>query len=59
MMKGKAFLFYLLGVISLICAIILFIKWLDWKFLLPLILGIASVLLFWLGSSASSKNKGV
>jgi len=56
-MKGKAFLFYLLGTISFICALILFFKWLDWKSLLPLILGIASVLFFWLGSSTSSKNR--
>jgi hypothetical protein len=58
-MKARALLFYLLGAISLICAMILFFKWLDWKSLLPLILGIVSVLLFWLGSSASSKKKEV
>jgi 5-bromo-4-chloroindolyl phosphate hydrolysis protein len=56
-MKAKALLFYLLGAISLIIAMILFFKWLDWKFLLPLALGIASVAFFWIGSSASKKGK--
>ncbi len=56
-MKAKTFLFYLLGTFSLIVAMILFFKWLDLKFLLPLALGIASVAFFWMGSSASKKGK--
>ena len=55
-MKVKTLLFYLLGLISLVVAVILFIKWLDWKFLLPLALAIAGVIFFWLGSSASKKK---
>jgi hypothetical protein len=55
--KAKTFLLYLLGTFSLIVAMILFFKWLDLKFLLPLALGIASVVFFWMGSSASKKGK--
>jgi|WetSurMetagenome_2_1015567.scaffolds.fasta_scaffold806248_2 hypothetical protein len=56
-MNAKTLIFYLLGIISLIFALILFFKWLDWKFLLPMILGLGSVVLFWLGSSESKKQK--
>jgi len=55
-MKIKTLLFYSLGSIALIVAMILFIKWLDWKFLLPLALAIAGVIFFWLGSTASKKK---
>jgi len=54
--KVKILLFYSLGSIALIVALILFIKWLDWKFLLPLALAIAGVIFFWFGSSASKKK---
>jgi hypothetical protein len=56
-MNLKALIFYLLGAISLIFALILFFRWLDWKFLLPLALGVGSVVLFWMGSSESKKSK--
>jgi 4-amino-4-deoxy-L-arabinose transferase-like glycosyltransferase len=56
-MNAKGLIFYLLGAISLIIAIILFIKWLDWKFLLPLALGVGSIVLFWMGSSESKKSR--
>jgi hypothetical protein len=55
-MNAKALLFYILGSVSLIIAVILFFKWLDWKFLLPLALGIAAVVFFWMGSSSSMKK---
>jgi drug/metabolite transporter (DMT)-like permease len=55
-LKIKALLSYSLGTIALIVAMILFIKWLDWKFLLPLALAIAGVIFFWFGSSASKKK---
>jgi hypothetical protein len=56
-MNAKALLFYILGSVSVIIAVILFFKWLDWKFLLPLALGIAAVVFFWMGSTLSNKNR--
>jgi hypothetical protein len=55
-MNAKALLYYVLGSVSLIIAVILFLKWLDWKFLLPLALGIAAVVFFWMGTSSSNKK---
>ncbi len=55
-MKARALIFYILSIVSLIIALVLFFKWLDWKFLLPLALAIAGVIFFWLGSSASKKK---
>jgi uncharacterized membrane protein YfcA len=55
-MKAKTLLFYILSFVSLIVALVLFFKWLDWKFLLPMILGIAAVIFFWLGTRESKKQ---
>lgn len=51
-----AMLFYILSFVCLIIAMVLFFKWLDWKFLLPMILGIAAVVFYWLGSRESKKK---
>ncbi len=56
-MNAKALLFYLLSIISLVIAVILFFKWLDLKFLVPLALAIAAVVFFYQGSMASKKGK--
>jgi uncharacterized membrane protein YfcA len=55
-MKARALLFYVLSFVSLIVALVLFFKWLDWKFLLPMILGIAAVVFFWFGTRVSKKQ---
>jgi O-antigen ligase len=55
-MSGKGLVYYLLGAVAFICAAYFFFRWLDWKFLLPLLLAIAAVILFWKGSAASKKN---
>lgn len=54
-MKGKTLLFYLFGSISLVIAVVLFFKWLDLKLLLPMILAVAAVAFFWIGSSVQKK----
>jgi O-antigen ligase len=55
-MSGKGLVYYILGAIALVGAAYFFFRWLDLKFLLPLLLAIAAVILFWKGSAAS-KNK--
>jgi hypothetical protein len=45
-MKGKVLLWFTLSVISLVIAVIIFLKSLDWKSLIILVFGIAAVLLF-------------
>lgn len=54
-MKGKALLWYALSVISLVVAVIIFLKSLDWKTLVILVFGIAAVLLFRQGMIESKK----
>jgi O-antigen ligase len=55
-MSGKGMVYYILGTIALVGAAYFFFRWLDWKFLLPLLLAIAAVILFWKGSAASKKK---
>jgi hypothetical protein len=54
-MKLKTMFFYLLGTLSLTVAVILFFKWLDLRFLIPLGLVIAAVVFFWIGSPGKRK----
>ncbi|HOP00007.1 MAG TPA: hypothetical protein PLV06_08110 [Bacteroidales bacterium] len=56
-MKAKSVLFYILGAISLVVAIVLFFKWLNLKLLLPLMLAVAGIVFFWIGSSAGKSMK--
>jgi hypothetical protein len=56
-MSAKALLFYILGAIFLLCAAYFFFRWLDWKFLLPLLFAIAAVVCFWQASAISKKGK--
>jgi hypothetical protein len=55
-MNAKAVKYYILGGIALIGAAYFFFRWLDWKFILPLGLAIAAVILFWQGSKVSRKK---
>jgi membrane protein implicated in regulation of membrane protease activity len=56
-MTAKGMLYYVLGAAAIIFALYFFFKWLDWKFLLPLALGIAAALLFRQGVVESKKQK--
>jgi hypothetical protein len=56
-MKRKALFLNVLGGVSLIASLVIFIKWLDWKFILPLALGVAAVIFFWIGASVNKQNK--
>ena len=55
-MNAKTLIFYILGAVSLVAAAYFFFRWLDWKFLLPLALAVAAVVLFWKGSEAKNKK---
>ena len=55
-MTGKGMLYYILGTLALIGAAYFFFRWLDWKFLLPLLLAVAAVFFFWKGSRVSTKK---
>jgi hypothetical protein len=55
-MKGQALLWYALSVISLIVAVIVFLKSLDWTSLIILVFGVAAVLLFRQGMVESKKE---
>lgn len=55
-MTGRSMLYYILGVIALVGAAYFFFRWLDWKFLLPLLLAVAAVFFFWKGSAESKKK---
>jgi hypothetical protein len=55
-MNAKALIFYILGTVLLVAAAYFFFRWLDLKFLLPLALAIAAVVLFWKGSEAKNKK---
>jgi O-antigen ligase len=55
-MSGKGMVYYLLGAIALAGAAYFFFRWLDWKFLLPLLLAVAAVFFFWKGSAKSKKK---
>lgn len=55
-MSSKAILLYALSVISLVIALIIFFKWLDFKGLLFLMFGVAAVVLFWRGIVESKKK---
>jgi hypothetical protein len=55
-MNAKALIYYILGAIAIIGAACFFFRWLDWKFLLPLGLAIAAVILFWQGSKVSKRK---
>jgi hypothetical protein len=55
-MNSKALLYYVLGAASLIAAAYFFFRWLDWKFLLPLVLALAGVICFWKGSVESKRK---
>jgi O-antigen ligase len=55
-MSGKGMVYYILGAVALVGAAYFFFRWLDWKFLLPLILAVAAVFLFWKGSAESKKK---
>lgn len=55
-MNAKALIFYILGAVLLVAAAYFFFRWLDLKFLLPLSLAIAAVVLFWKGSEAKNKK---
>ena len=55
-MNARKLLFYALGAISLVAAAYFFIKYLNWKFVLPLALAIAGIVFFWLGSSPARKK---
>ena len=50
-------LWFALSVISLVIAVIIFLKSLDWKSLIILVFGIAAVLLFRQGMIESKKEK--
>lgn len=56
-MKSKSLLYYVLGIISAIVAIIIFIKAFDWKSVLILLFGIASGLLIRQGVAESKKKE--
>jgi hypothetical protein len=56
-MSSKAILLYALSVISLVIALIIFFKWLDFKGLLFLMFGVAAVVLFWRGIVESKKKQ--
>jgi|WetSurMetagenome_2_1015567.scaffolds.fasta_scaffold17041_2 hypothetical protein len=56
-MNSKALAFYGLSLISLFIALVLFFKSLDWKAIVILLLGMASVVLFRLGIEESKKKK--
>ncbi len=56
-MKTKPLIYYGLGLICLIIAIIFFIKSVDWKSLVILAFGVASVLLFRQGIDESKEKK--
>jgi hypothetical protein len=56
-MTSKAIVFYVLSAISLVIALIIFFKWLDFKGLLFLMFGVAAVVLFWRGIVASKKKQ--
>lgn len=55
-MSAKGLVYYILSAIALVGAVYFFFRWLDFKFLLPLLLAIAAVILFWKGSAASKKK---
>ncbi|MCU0455546.1 MAG: hypothetical protein MUE74_04515 [Bacteroidales bacterium] len=55
-MNARKLLFYILGAVSLVAAAYFFIKYLDWKFVLPLALAVAGIVFFWLGSSPAQKK---
>jgi hypothetical protein len=54
-MRGRALLWYALSVISLVIAVIIFLKSLDWTSLVILVFGVAAVLLFRQGMIESKK----
>jgi membrane-bound metal-dependent hydrolase YbcI (DUF457 family) len=56
-MNSKVVLFFVLSVISLLIALFIFFKWLDFKGLLFLLFGVAAVILFWMGIKESKKGK--
>lgn len=55
-MKSKALIWFGSAVILLIIAIIIFLKSLDWKAIVILVLGMAAVLLFRQGIVESNKK---
>ena len=55
-MKNKALIWYGSALILLIIAIIIFLKSLDWKAIVILVLGMAAVLLFRQGIAESKKK---
>ena len=52
----RAFIFYALSIISLIVALVIFFKWLDFKSVMFLTFGIAAILLFRQGVVESRKK---
>ena len=52
----KSITYYLLGLVSLIVAVIIFLKSFDWKSLLILVFGVAAALLFRQGLEESKKE---
>jgi hypothetical protein len=55
-MNTKALIYYALGLICLVIAILIFMKSLDWRALVILIFGVASVLLIKQGIEESGKK---
>ena len=55
-MNTKALIYYSLGLICLVIAILIFMKSLDWRALVILIFGVASVLLIRQGIEESKKK---
>ena len=53
---GKSIIYYVLGMVSAVIAVIIFIKSFDWKSLLILIFGVAAAILFMQGMIESNKK---
>jgi hypothetical protein len=56
-MTLKALIFFGLSLVSLFIALLFFFKSLDWKAIVILLLGMASVILFRMGIMESKKKK--
>jgi drug/metabolite transporter (DMT)-like permease len=52
----KSIIYYVLGVVSAVIAVIIFIKSFDWRSLLILIFGVAAAILFMQGKVESNKK---
>lgn len=56
-MNKKSVIYYLLGVVSTVIAVIIFLKSFDWKSVLILVFGVAAALLFRQGLVESKKKE--